>query len=110
MLKLIFKLFLVCYILFLTNPAFAQGRRYNISGVISEIGSAEPLIGVNVSIYGDSLRTGSVLKGAATNKYGFYSIPDIPGGTFYFFISSIGYETKISKVRIPGNSQRLDFT
>lgn len=110
LLKLIFKLLLVCYILFLINPAFAQGKRYNISGVISEAGSAEPLIGVNVSIYRDSLRTGSVLRGAATNKFGYYSIPDVPGGTFYFFISSIGYEAKISKVKIPGNSQRFDFT
>jgi hypothetical protein len=110
LLKLTFKLLLACYILSPINQDYAQGKRYNISGVISEIGSAEPLIGANVSIYWDSLRAGAVLRGAATNKYGFYSIPDFPAGTFYFFVSSIGYETKIIQIMVPGNSQRHDFS
>lgn len=110
MLKLSFKLLLIIYIFSLTVPSFAQGKKYNISGVISEAGSAEPLIGANVSIYMDSIKSGSVLRGAATNKYGYYSIPDFPAGTVYFFVSSVGYETKITRIKVPGNSQRLDFS
>ena len=105
----IFNILLVCCILFPINQIYAQGKTYDISGVISESGSAEPLISANVSIYKDSLKTGRVVRGAATNKYGFYSIPDFPAGTYYFFITSIGFETKVIKIRIPGNSQRLDF-
>jgi len=107
--RLTYKLLLIFCIFSLVDPSFSQEKRYNMSGIVSEAGSSEPLIGANVSIYRDSLRSGTVLRGAATNKYGFYSIPDIPGGNFYFFISSIGYETKIVKIKIPGNSTRLDF-
>jgi len=109
-LKLTFRLLLIFYFFSLIDPSFAQGKKYNISGVVSEVGSVEPLIGANVTVYRDSIRSGHAIRGAATNKYGFYSIPDFPAGNYYFFISSIGYETKIAKVRIPGNSQRLDFT
>ena len=108
--KLTFKLILIFFAVSLCVPSFAQGKRYNLSGVISESGSAEPLIGANVSIYKDSLRSGHVIRGAATNKYGYYSIPDFPAGTYYFFVSSMGYETKITKIKIPGSTQRLDFT
>lgn len=93
----------------LNDQSYAQGKKFNISGVVSEFSSAEPLIGANVTIYKDSIRTGPAIRGTATNKFGFYSIPDFPAGNYYFFVSSMGYETKITKVRIPGNSQRLDF-
>ena len=107
--KLIFKLLLIIIVLLLGDSSFAQGKRYNLSGIISEVGSAEPLIGANISIYRDTLRTGGVVRGAATNKYGYYSIPGFPEGNYYFFVSSVGYETKITRIKIPGNTQRLDF-
>ncbi len=108
--RLTFKLVLILIIFSCFDLSFAQVKKYNLSGVVSETGSAEPLIGANISVYRDSIKTGTVVRGASTNKYGYYSIPDFPVGTYYFFVSSIGYETKITKIKIPGNSQRIDFT
>lgn len=73
----------------------AQRSSANIAGVIAEAVTGEVLIGANILIYSDSLRTNAPIRGTATNRFGFYSFPNVPLGTYYIFASSIGYETKM---------------
>ncbi|MCK6614840.1 MAG: TonB-dependent receptor [Ignavibacteriaceae bacterium] len=88
--------------LFLFSLAGAQQKPYDVSGRIIEAGSGEPLIGANVLIYKDSTRTDAPLRGAATNKFGYYSFLNLQSGTYYFFISSLGYETLMKVISLTG--------
>lgn len=90
---------------------YPQEKRVSISGVVTEEKSGEALIGANVLLYRDSLKQTELLRGAATNKFGFYSIPSVPSGTYFIFVSSIGYETTSKKVFLSDTltSIRIDF-
>lgn len=98
-------------LLFLLSMAGAQQKPYDISGRITENGSGEPLIGANVLIYSDSARTAAPLRGAATNKFGYYSFLNLQQGRYYFFISSLGFETAMAVVTLSGSnySQKYNF-
>lgn len=89
----------------------AQNKFSNISGRVTETGSGEPLIGANILIYTDSLRTAAPIRGAATNKYGYYSFLNLSSGSYYFFVSSLGYEVLMKRVSLPetGASIKLNF-
>lgn len=97
--------------LFLIIVAGAQQKPYDVSGRITEVGSGEPLIGANVLIYSDSSRTETPLRGAAANKFGYYSFLNLPPGSYYFFISSLGFETVMKSVTLSGGntSQKYNF-
>lgn len=97
----------VLIFLLLCGNIFAQGKLSDISGRITEAGSGEPLIGANVLIYADSLRTNAPLRGAATNKYGYYSFLNLSGGKYYFFVSSLGFELLKKEVVIPSDGAPL---
>ncbi len=95
--KRLSSLFLLCFAL-LQTPAFAQNAV--ISGVVSEAASGEFVIGVNVVLSKDSASTSSanVVRGARTNKFGFYSLPNVPQGTFYLVVQGIGYKKFLKKI------------
>ncbi|NUN09468.1 MAG: TonB-dependent receptor [Ignavibacteriaceae bacterium] len=86
--------------LFLTTLTIAQTRTGNISGRVTEEGTGEVLIGANVVVYSDSLKSKPALKGTATNKFGYYTLVSIPYNTYYVFVTSIGYKTIYKKVVI----------
>ncbi|MBM4150815.1 MAG: TonB-dependent receptor [Ignavibacteria bacterium] len=78
----------------------------SLSGIISDSLSKETLIGVTVRITKD----GVTKRGAYTNKFGFYSLPNIPSGTYTLLISSVGYESKSFQVNISNQDIRLDIS
>ncbi len=100
--RFLFLLFFLSQII-----SYSQFKSIDVSGVVTEYGSGEVLIGVNLVFYKDSLKTSPPIRGAATNKYGFFSIPDVPAGEYYLFISLMGYETLIKKVSLSSNQKNL---
>ncbi|MAT40602.1 MAG: hypothetical protein CL946_13475 [Ectothiorhodospiraceae bacterium] len=81
------------------HPAIGQGV---ISGTVTERESGEVIIGANVLLIGTQ-------RGAATNTYGFFSIPDVPPGSRQLRISAVGYKTDTITVELrEGTPQRLD--
>jgi outer membrane cobalamin receptor len=76
-----------------------------LSGIISDSMSKETLIGVTVRIVKD----GATKRGAYSNKFGFYSLPDIPPGNYSVLISSVGYESKSFQVNVSTKDIRLDI-
>ncbi|MTI87264.1 MAG: TonB-dependent receptor [Balneolaceae bacterium] len=74
-------------LLFLMLPcfAFAQQNTGSLKGKITEVGTDEPLIGVNIRIVGSSL-------GSSTNLDGEYTIPKIRPGEYNIEISYVGFE------------------
>jgi hypothetical protein len=89
---------LLCFTLF--HFLQAQSNRYILSGTITEAGSEETLIGVNVLI--PALQTGTI-----TNEYGFYSIT-LSEGVYEVTYSSIGFGNITKTIELNRNT-RLDI-
>jgi hypothetical protein len=92
--------------------AHAQSApRSAVAGVVSERASGEVIIGATVILHRDSTapRTTSV-RGAITNKFGFYSIANVEPGAYYLTVSAVGYHatTHAITVTAEGKSLRLD--
>jgi hypothetical protein len=68
-----------------------------ISGYVSEKGSGELLLGVNIYVPGTSI-------GTTTNAYGFYSL-SLPKGTYKLAYSYISYETQIIDIELTADKE-----
>ncbi len=104
-------IFTLCILLLLMPPVYSQSRNYIVSGVISEAGSEEVLIGAYVVVYKDSLRKGNPIRSITSNKFGFYSLSSLPEGKYFIFSGSLGYETLKKEVELTGEKPniRLDI-
>lgn len=99
------SLFLLCAI-----RLFAQNAV--ISGSVNESASGEVVIGVNVILSKEEkITAASTVRGARTNKFGFYSLPNIAPGTYFLEVRGIGYKTYKKQVTIakPDESIRLNI-
>jgi hypothetical protein len=108
----IFKIFFAFIFILLFCPnLISQQSGNSISGIVREAGSEEIIIGANVALYSDSLKSELPIRGAATNSFGYYSIPNIPPGKYYLFVSSIGYRSQslILNTAETDSNRRLDF-
>lgn len=74
-------------LLTLMANAYAKAQRYTISGTISEKGSRETLIGVNV------IKRGAPI-GTSTNNYGFYALTLPASDSVTIDFSYVGYQTE----------------
>jgi outer membrane receptor protein involved in Fe transport len=82
-------LLLIIFQLSNINNLYTQSRS-RVTGVVKDIDTKEPLIGVNVVIEGTSL-------GANTDNNGKYFIINVPVGTYRLRASAVGYARKIVK-------------
>lgn len=80
-----------------------------ISGTITENKSGEYVIGASVMISEYSSQTDNILTGAVTNKYGFYSIPNIKNGKYKIIVTSIGYTRYEKEIEIDDNNISLNI-
>ena len=92
------RLSLLLAILFLPVLVFAQNT---ISGVVTEAGSNEPIIGANVFLLESS-------QGAATLLDGSFEIKNVENGTYTIRVSSVGFTTITQEVRVNGDIE-MDF-
>jgi outer membrane cobalamin receptor len=106
------KKYCIFLLLILNINIFPGILRSSVSGLVTDASNGEVLIGVNVVVYKDSLIANSKpLKGTATNKYGFYSIPDLDAGIYFIAFRSIGYKLEVRKVEISqGSNLRLNVS
>jgi hypothetical protein len=85
-----------------------------VSGVVNEARTGEVVIGVNVLILRDSAASSGAfskpLGGARTNKYGFYSIPNVPEGAFYLVVRGVGFRPFVQKIVKEGSALRLNVS
>jgi len=89
----------LCIILAFQSLVFSQNK-FTLKGLITDGGTTETLIGVNVII--PELGTGTV-----TNEYGFYSIT-LNEGTYQLQISYLGYKTITQTLELNSN-KTIDF-
>lgn len=85
------KIFLISILIFILILIHAEnssaGTTGKLSGTVTESTTGEPIPGVNVIIDGTGF-------GAATDVKGFYTINNIPPGSYTVTFSAIGYQKK----------------
>ncbi len=96
-------------IIFNYTQLHSQTTGCTIAGVIKDSLSGQFVIGVNVILYKDTAQ--SPFRGTITNRYGFYSLPDVPPGEYFFVVRSIGYKSIQQKIEITSSQKalRMDF-
>lgn len=94
--------------LYFVYPSTTYAQTSVVSGIVSEAASGEAVIGVNVILSKDETGASSaaVVRGARTNKFGFYSLSSVPQGYYFIIVRGIGYKTLVRKVTIEGTSLR----
>jgi len=93
MMRLTIALIVAMAALFIkTLTAQAQSDKCNISGTVTEAKSGEYITGIAVAVYPpDTSESARPLRGAYTNKFGFYSIPSLGSGSYRLVVTGIGY-------------------
>jgi hypothetical protein len=86
-------LLLFAFIFGISTSANAQGKKYTVSGYITESSNGEALIGAIVTIR-------EPLKGTATNNYGFFSITADSGS----------YDLAVSYTGLQQHKERISLT
>jgi len=83
-----------------------------LSGILTERSSGEAIIGATVALYKDSTTlSGRPLRGAVSNKFGFYSIANVEPGSYYLVTKAISYFRFSQQITIePDKPLRLDIT
>lgn len=91
-------------------PTLLTAQTITLSGVVSDVESGDLLIGASVvltSLDADSASRSQ--RGAATNLYGFFSIPGVEIGRYRLEVRSLGYASIVEEVTLQ-TSVRRDFT
>ena len=93
------------FLLLSAGDLIAQQNDYNVSGFITDLVTGEELIGTNILIYKDSISFNSPpLTGTSANRYGFYSVPSLDEGIYFFVFRHIGYKTLIKEITCESDS------
>ena len=94
----------------LSNILYSQSSDVSISGIVSDKVTGEVLIGTNLLIYKDTISsTSGPLKGASTNKYGFYAISKLELGKYILVVRNIGYKTLVNEINITISKGKVDY-
>ncbi|GIV60661.1 MAG: TonB-dependent receptor [Rhodothermaceae bacterium] len=81
----------------------ARAQEASLNGFVKDAATEETLILANVVLVGTPY-------GAATNNAGYYTLPNLPPGTYTVVASYIGYETYRAEITLaPGEVRRLDI-
>lgn len=102
----------ILFIFLLTSPGFGQSGETILSGFVHDELTGEALVGTNILLYRDSIKTNEIpYRGAASNDYGYYAIPKIVKGHYIIVARNIGYKTFIREINVVSDTGavRYDF-
>lgn len=91
--------FLMC----MGTSAWAQSK-FNVSGIIMEKESSEPIASASVRIL--SLPDSTMVTGAATNVDGSFSIKDVKKGKYVAKITFIGYQDRLMPLDLTNKKEK----
>ncbi|KXK57618.1 MAG: TonB-dependent receptor [Chlorobi bacterium] len=94
---------LISFPLLFPSLAHAQQGAASLTGFVSDSATKEKMISATVALRGTTL-------GAITNKQGFFTIKEIPPGTYTVTASFVGYRRVEQELTFaPGESKRVEF-
>ena len=103
-------LIIVCLTLnlsLLSSVAVATNEVRAIAGTVVEKKSGEYAIGIAVALYSIDSNTTVPLRGAYTNKFGFYSLANVKAGKYRLVASGIGYESYSVNIDLSGKADTI---
>ena len=96
-----------------TPPTHAQEKApspASLSGYVRDATNGETLLGANVIVRGDTTAADPFWRGTATNNAGYYTLPDIPPGTYTVVASYLGFSRFSQQITLEaGQKRRLDI-
>jgi hypothetical protein len=106
-----YSAFIALLFFFLIATVFPQqNKEVKISGMITDASTGEALIRTNILLYKDTLSLRSPpFRGAVTNRFGFYVIPDVPPADYFIISRYIGYKTVVRELKINGSENSFRF-
>ena len=88
-----------------TKTLIAQNSNFNVSGFITDEVTGEELFGTNILLYQYPLNLNEPpVTGTSTNRFGFYTIPNIDEGGYVIIFRHIGYRPAIKEITFSGDS------
>ncbi len=105
-----FTLLISALLTLITSAGLCQNKEVKISGLITDASTGEALIRTNILLYKDTLSLDNPpFRGAVTNQFGFYVIPDIPPGDYFLIARYIGYKTVVRELKVDGSKTTFSF-
>lgn len=88
------------------TTVFAQ-EAASLSGYVRDAATGETLLLANIAL--QHAAPDAPVRGAATNNAGYYTIPELPAGTYTLVVSYLGYQTYEQELTLSeGEARRLD--
>ncbi len=87
--------------IFVFSEAFCK-ESGTLAGTVVEKNSGEYVIGISVMLFPADTSAKKPLRGAYSNKFGFYSLPNIQKGDYRLIVRGIGYEKAEKKISFSG--------
>ena len=102
--------FFFILVLFLSVSTYPQESKSILSGFITDAVSGNSLVGTNILIFRDSIDFNNYpYRGAASNEYGFYAVPNLPIGNYFIIARNVGYKTLVREVKVVLSSGVIRF-
>ncbi len=94
-------------VLFLIFTAGASAQSVTIRGIITDASDGQAIDGANVILLD---RENKQIKGAVTDRNGFYRLQYISPGEFRIRVSYVGYNTKIDTLRFESDENTFTYS
>ncbi len=89
------------FLIFTTISCFSQSSKGSVSGTVSELLSGESVISIPVVLYNDTSSVNTTpFRGSLSNKFGFYSIQNLPDGVYKLIAKGISFKPFITRIEI----------
>lgn len=98
------RIFLVVSLLWFACSSLAAQTNIALSGIVRDSVSGEVIIGATIRLFRDSITASKPLRGAYSNKFGFFSIPKLVKNSYVMTVGYFGYRTFVKKMTV----QQLD--
>lgn len=87
------------------SAASGQRETVTVAGTVTDAESGDALPGATAVLYAiDDRSLSTVLRGAVTNPYGFYSIPGVAQGRYVLVVRSLGYQERRDSIVLRAGS------
>lgn len=97
--------YIVLILIIFAFVALAENQTGTIYGIVSEEKSGENIISVSVMLFQDTTENSKPIRGAITNKFGAYTIPNVPKGNYYLVVRGIGYKPFVGQIMLKENEK-----
>ena len=101
--KVLILLWMICFV----EPLFAQQNRTDITGMVIEEATGEPLEQVTVRLLNE--KDSSLVRGVASVRNGGFTLKNVKAGTYLLNLSFVGYDPLYKPLRVTGKKNPLNL-